>query len=171
MKAESLQAIVTGLNEARVRYLIVGGLAVAAHGYVRYTVDVDLVVALNPDNLRPALSVLESLGYRPRVPVKIHDFADEKTREGWIRDKGMIVFQLISDQHVETNVDLFVTIPFDFDTQWARADWQPVVNEVKAPVLALDELLTMKRQADRGKDRIDVEALEKMHGLNGGHPV
>ena len=171
MKAESLQAIIVGLNEANVRYLVVGGLAVVAHGYVRYTVDVDLVVALNLENIRPALAVFERLRYRPRVPVKLLDFADKSIRESWIRDKGMVVFQLISDQHIDTNVDLFVSMPFDFDVQWRKADWQPVVGGVRAPVLALEELLTMKRRVDRSKDRIDVEALEKMHGLkrNAGH--
>ena len=165
MKAESLQAIIAALNEAHVRYLIVGGLAVVAHGYVRYTVDLDLVVALNPDNIHRALSELALLGYRPRVPVRMLDFADERIREGWIRDKGMVVFQLISDQHVDTNVDVFVSEPFDFAAQWANASWLPVLGELKAPVLAMDELLAMKRHAGRGKDRIDIEALQKMHGL------
>ena len=170
MKAESLQAIIAALNDADVRYLIVGGLAVVAHGYVRYTVDVDLVVALDRDNIQRALSALQGLGYKPRVPVAMLDFADERIREGWIREKGMIVFQLISDQHIDTNVDLFVTMPFDFDAQWERASWQPVLGDMKAPVLAMNELLAMKRQAGRSKDRLDIEALQKMHGLQQDEP-
>ena len=165
MKVESLQAIFAALNEVGTRYLIVGGLAVAAHGYVRYTVDVDLVVALDADNTRRALSALQRLGYCPRAPVAILDFADEKTREEWIRDKGMVVFQLVSDEHIETNVDVFVQMPFDFEAQWSKAAWLSVVDGVKAPVLAMDELLTMKRQAGRGKDLLDIEALTAMHKL------
>ncbi len=42
MKLASLEAIVRALNEGSVRYLIAGGLAVNAHGYVRLTQDVDL---------------------------------------------------------------------------------------------------------------------------------
>ena len=121
MKVASLQAIIAALNGAEVRYLIVGGLAVVAHGYVRYTVDVDLIIALDPENTRRALGALEQLGYRPRVPVAMLDFADAQIREGWIRDKGMVVFQLVSDEHIETNVDVFVRVPFDFETQWAKA--------------------------------------------------
>jgi len=44
MTIRSLETIVRALDGARVRYLIVGGLAVVAHGYVRFTADVDLVL-------------------------------------------------------------------------------------------------------------------------------
>ncbi|MDZ4788806.1 MAG: hypothetical protein SH807_07695 [Blastochloris sp.] len=43
MKLLSLDIVIQTLNQAQVRYLIVGGLAVNAHGYVRTTMDVDLV--------------------------------------------------------------------------------------------------------------------------------
>lgn len=64
MKLASLEAIMRALNEAQARYLIVGGLAVAAHGYGRVTFDIDLVVQLQPDNVQRAMNGLESLGYR-----------------------------------------------------------------------------------------------------------
>lgn len=68
------------------RNLIVGGLAVAAHGYGRLTFDLDLVVQLQPE-LR-ALKALSSLGYVPLVPVAAADFADPAKREAWIREKN-----------------------------------------------------------------------------------
>jgi hypothetical protein len=43
MEVRSIETIVKALNEAGVQYLIVGGLAVNAHGFVRLTRDVDLV--------------------------------------------------------------------------------------------------------------------------------
>jgi hypothetical protein len=46
MKLNSFVAVATALEEGGVRYLVVGGLAVNAHGYLRYTKDVDLVVQL-----------------------------------------------------------------------------------------------------------------------------
>ena len=52
MKLASFDALVSALQQAGVRYLIAGGLAVNAHGYLRFTkdVDVDVVVRLVPDN-------------------------------------------------------------------------------------------------------------------------
>ena len=58
MKLASLEAIVRSLNEGNVRYLIAGGLAVNAHGYIRLTQDVDLVIALDPANIGRAFEVL-----------------------------------------------------------------------------------------------------------------
>ena len=54
MERRSVESLVRALNEAGVRYLIVGGLAVVAHGHARFTGDVDLVVDLEADNARRA---------------------------------------------------------------------------------------------------------------------
>lgn len=163
MKAESVRAIVGALQQAQARYLIVGGLAVVAHGYVRYTADVDLVIALDADNIHRAMGALEGLGFRPRVPVSLGAFADPETRRQWIEEKGMVVFQLFSDAHIETPVDVFVTMPFDFEAQWSRAVRWPVLGGPEAPVVALDELLAMKSAVARGKDLLDIEKLRKIH--------
>ena len=65
MKVSSLEAIANALQSAQARYLIVGGLAVAAHGHGRATFDIDLVVQLQADNVTRAMTALASLGYRP----------------------------------------------------------------------------------------------------------
>ena len=54
MKLASFEAIVRALSEAGVRYLIAGGLAVNAHGYLRFTKDADFVVQVIPDNIKRA---------------------------------------------------------------------------------------------------------------------
>ncbi len=51
MRVASFESIVRALNEAGVRYLIAGGLAVNAHGYLRFTNDIDFVIQLIPDNI------------------------------------------------------------------------------------------------------------------------
>lgn len=68
MTTEGVSAIFRALAAAGVRFLVVCGLAVVAHGFVRFTADVDLVLDLSPDNARRAIEALQSLGYRPRAP-------------------------------------------------------------------------------------------------------
>jgi hypothetical protein len=80
MKAAHLIEIVQALNEGQVRYLIVGGLAVNAHGYLRYTNDVDVVLQLEPGNILRGLNALSRLGYRPKQPVDAAQFADASRR-------------------------------------------------------------------------------------------
>jgi hypothetical protein len=72
------------------------------------TTDVDLVIHLIPENLKPAMKSLTALGYRPKVPVQAVEFADPAKREFWIREKGMVVFQLVSDEFRWEPIDGFV---------------------------------------------------------------
>ena len=66
MKLATFDAIVAALDGSGVRYLVAGGLAVNAHGYLRMTNDVDLVVQLERANIKLAFDALASIGYRPR---------------------------------------------------------------------------------------------------------
>ena len=161
MKLADVEAILRALNDANVRYLIVGGLAVVAHGYVRYTADVDIVLDLERENTLRAMKALEAIGYRPVVPVKAEQFADEELRESWRQEKGMIVFQLFDSNRPDTRLDVFVTEPFDFDREFAAARWEEVAG-IKTPVLAVGTLIAMKRAVGRGQDLIDVEQLLKL---------
>src|SRR5881628_330543 len=109
MKRDSVVAIVAALNGNQVQYLIVGELAVVAHGYVRFTADVDLMLSVEPQNLTRAVKALKTLGYRPRAPVPFDEFVDAAARRQWAEEKGMTVFSLFSDAHRATDVDCFLT--------------------------------------------------------------
>jgi len=159
MKLTSFEAIVRALNEAAVRYLVAGGLAVNAHGYLRFTKDADFVIQLIPDNIRQALTALGSLGYQPLAPVTVEQFADPATREGWIRDKGMQVLQLWSDSHRETSIDIFVYEPFPFDKEYDNALIKPLYGTMEVRVVSIPTLIKMKEAAGREQDRIDIEHL------------
>ncbi len=162
MQKASLELLIGAFNNAGVRYMLVGGLAVNAHGYLRSTVDVDLIVQLDPANLQPALAILKSLGYVPRVPVPIESFADPNLRTSWVRDKNMKVFSLRSDKHPDTEVDIFADDPLGFDKAYARAVRFELSPSVWATVCSLEDLLELKRQADRDKDRLDIQKLKEI---------
>lgn len=159
MRASSFEAIARALHQAGVRYLVAGGLAVNAHGYLRFTKDVDLVIQLLPDNVRRAIEALTALGYRPSIPVPVAQFAESEHRERWAREKGMQVFQLWSDQHLETPIDIFVTEPFDFDAEYAQAVIKPFGADLPVQFVTIPTLIRMKQAAGRPQDRIDVEHL------------
>lgn len=162
METRSLEAIVSALNTARVDYLIVGGLAVNAHGFVRLTRDVDIVIRLSADNAARGLNTLLAIGYRMAIPEKPEAFADAATREKWRLEKQMIVLKLWSDEHRRTPIDIFVYEPFPFREEIARASFLEMSPGVLAPVVSLPTLLAMKRVAGRSQDLIDIEELERM---------
>ena len=67
------------------------GYATIAHGYVRLTTDLDIVLDLHRDNVLKAVSSLEEMGFKPRVPVAISEFADDSKRSSWMEERDMIV--------------------------------------------------------------------------------
>ena len=162
MEVYSIEKIIAALNAAKVEYLIVGGLAVNAHGFVRLTRDLDLVIRLTPHNAAAGLHALSSIGYRMIIPESPEAFADEATRERWREEKGMVVLKLWSDEHRRTPVDIFVYEPFAFEEERARAETREVLPGVSAPVVTLETLLEMKRLAGRPQDLIDIQELQRM---------
>ena len=156
-------SIFAALEATGVRYVVVGGVAVNLHGYQRFTKDIDLVVELVPDQLLKALEALKAIGYRPSLPVKMIDFADPSIREQWVRDKGMTVFQMYSDQ-TRMSIDLFASYPIDFNTLFADAT-QVSVSGNALRIASLDHLIQMKRSAGRTQDLLDIEKLEKLQVL------
>ncbi|MEO6971578.1 MAG: hypothetical protein ABI217_11880 [Chthoniobacterales bacterium] len=165
MEVRSVEAIVRALNEARVQYLIVGGLAVNAHGYERLTKDVDLVIGLEPDNITRGLHALIDIGYALSIPVTPEEFAEAERREEWRREKGMVVLKLWSDLHRRTPIDVFIYEPFNFSSEYAAAKWEPVLGSVLAPVVQYQILLKMKREAGRPQDLADIADLEEIEKL------
>ena len=163
MKLASFETLVRALNEAQVPFIVVGGLAVNAHGYGRVTWDVDLVIRLQPDPIRNAFRALGSLGYRPRVPVTADGFSDPEQRARWIAEKGMAVLNFHSDHHRETPVDVFVTEPFDFDSEYRQALLEEVAPGAPVRILRLAALVKLKREAGRPQDLADIAELSLLH--------
>ncbi len=69
--------VIQTLNEADVRYTVVGGVATILHGAPRMTGDLDLAVTLEKENLLGFVGAMERLGYKPRVPVDPTGLADQ----------------------------------------------------------------------------------------------
>jgi hypothetical protein len=159
MKLASLEAIVRALEHAGVRYLVAGGLAVNAHGYQRFTHDVDLVIQLNPGNLVSAFHALTSLGYQPLVQVSAEQFADEARMRHWISERGMQVLKFHSDRHRETPLNVVVTEPFDFDNEYAAVQKQELAPGLFVRFVSIPTLIAMKEVAGRPRDMDDIQHL------------
>jgi len=159
LKLASIEAIVRSLNDAKVPFIVVGGLAVVAHGYGRQTQDLDLVIRLDPETIRAAFRALAALGYQPRVPVTADGFADPNQRARWIREKGMTVLNFHSDRHRETPVDVFVTEPFDFQVEYSSAKIEAIAPHALVRVVRRGTLIRLKREAGRPQDIADIAEL------------
>lgn len=166
MKLSTFEEIVRVLDAADVRFIVVGGVAVVAHGYGRLTRDLDLVIQLDADIVRHAFNALGSLGYGPTAPVTAEGLADPQQRQRWIEDKGMTVLNFHSDRHRETPIDLFVTEPFDFDDEYRSALVVEIAPGRDVRVVRLNTLLRLKDLAGRPQDVADALELRNLHGID-----
>ena len=127
-----------------VRFLIVGGYAVAAHGLPRATGDLDAWVWVDHDNARRIIKALEEFGFG-NVGVTIADF-----------DRDDSVVQLGFPPY---RIDILTSIDgVDFDGAWDRR-MEVVVNGMTVPFIGREDLVVNKRAVGRPQDLADVERL------------
>lgn len=154
------------LDEAGVRYLAVGGIAVNLHGINRFTADIDLMLAMDAQNLARFVPVARRFGMKPIVPVAIEDLADAAKVRDWIENKHMLAFGLRPKGVTDPTVDVLTRPTIDFDTAWSRR----VVYEVGGlgvPVASIEDIIAMKRGTGRQKDEADIEALRRLQAVRG----
>jgi hypothetical protein len=143
------------LDAAGVRYALVGGYAVALHGAVRGTVDIDLVLRWDLRNLESAETALGSLGLVSRLPVtaeNVYRFRDE-----YIRNRNLIAWNFYNPRDLTEQVDIVI----NEDLKGKRTiDVQTQAGTIR--VLSRKDLIAMKRASGRPQDLADVDALEKL---------
>lgn len=154
---ELLKAIV----QSKVRFVVVGGIAVNLHGIERPTKDIDLVVYLEKKNLLKFLRLMTRLGFRPKVPVGASDFADPKKRADWIKNKNMIVFSFYHSKDMMRVIDVFVKHPLPFEPMYRRREMVRI-DDISIPVIAIPDLIKLKQKAGRAQDRADIVMLQKV---------
>lgn len=78
----------------RVDYVLIGGLAVALHGIERATMDIDVTVAMTPDNLKALVNMARELGMTPVLPVPPEALSDLDQLAQWHRERNLEAFKL-----------------------------------------------------------------------------
>jgi predicted nucleotidyltransferase len=148
-----LRELLERLVEAEVRFVLVGGLAVNAWGYLRATRDVDVVPDPDPGNLERLDVLLRELGGKVDVGGRLLD-SDAITTFLRTGDRTLVQTEL-------GQIDVLQGLPQvprfeELEKQARNVD----VEGLAVRVCSLDHLLEMKRASDRPRDHEDVEALE-----------
>jgi predicted nucleotidyltransferase len=138
--------LLSAFAQEQVRYLLIGGYAVSFHSRPRFTKDIDLWIAGDPDNLARTHAALARFGAPPSVLRALETLGPE---------------EILYMGKPPVRVDILRSIPgVDFEQAYAgrvATDWDgaPVM------VMGLEELIIAKQAAGREQDRLDVIALEQ----------
>ena len=150
-----LNRICSTLADRGIGYAIVGGHAVALHGAVRGTVDVDVALIWNLKTLQAAEQALMEIGLVSRLPVNADDVF--QFRDEFVRNRNLIGWNFFNPDNLTEQVDIVIT----YDLKGKKIS---SINTAGGPVkiLGCKELIEMKRASGRPQDLEDVKALEKL---------
>ena len=149
------------LNDNKIRYIVAGGLAVNLHGIPRLTYDVDLLVDMEEENLKRLLKLLKSLGFKPKVPVNISDFADPEKRNDWIKNKNMKAFCLVNEKFEIRELDIIINTPVSYESAEKSIVYKKLYD-IEIPTVGLNELIKMKKNTGRLQDESDIKHLKRL---------
>ncbi len=145
MLNQDFKEFIQSLNDKHVRYLIIGGYAVALHGYPRYTKDIDVWLEMSPENAANMVKALEQFGFAS-LGLQAVDF--------------LVPDQIIQLGYPPNRIDLITTPPgINFDSCYASRV-EVVIDETTVNFIDLDNLKKSKKAAGRLQDLADLENLE-----------
>lgn len=148
-------------NEAGIRYIVVGGIAVNLYGIPRMTYDIDLLLDMDDRNIESFIQLLKEWGFKPKVPVDIAEFADGAKRNDWIKNKNMKAFNLMNPEWAIREIDVLIDTPVDF-AKVDRGKKVVMIQNVPVPIIGIDDLIMMKEKAGRQQDVADVRSLKEL---------
>lgn len=133
------------LDQHGVRYLIVGGFAVAVHGTPRYTKDLDIWVDCSPDNAARLATVMDEFGFGS-LGLTTTDFSTPD-----------LVIQL---GYEPNRIDLLTGLTgVKFDDAYPKRV-KGTIDGLELPIIDRESLIANKRAFGRSQDLTDVKDLE-----------
>ena len=145
MLNQDFKEFIQSLNDNHVRYLVIGGYAVALHGYPRYTKDMDVWIHMSPDNAANMVRALEQFGFGS-LNLQAADF--------------LVPDQIIQLGYPPNRIDLITTPPgIDFEACYASRV-EVAIENVTVNFIDLENLKKSKQAAGRLQDLADLENLQ-----------
>ena len=142
-------------QKAKIPYALVGGYAVALHGAVRGTVDIDIILKLSKKDYLLAETTLIKLGLTPRLPIKAEEVFNFRTE--YITNRNLIAWSFMDPKKPQNQLDIIITENLDdFETETIR------LHGITLKILSKKSLIKMKRKSGRPQDLEDARALENL---------
>lgn len=149
------------LNQHHVQYLLIGGLAISMHGIERATMDIDITIAMNPQNQENLISWAQSLHLKPALPIPLQSLRDIALLKQWQQEKNLLAFALTTPEVAGVTIDILLFPPVDFIEMQKRAVHFDI-DQIDIPVASIDDLVLLKQAAGRPIDLSDIEHLKRL---------
>ena len=146
------EKLLAALATEGVDFAVVGGLAVIFNGYPRLTLDADILVHAAPENLGKLLACLANWGEGWARELKPEDFIYDQGAVRVMEEFDLDIFTKMSDKSLD-----------DFRPRLRHLE----TSGVRIPYLAPEDLIFLKQDSWRGKDKPDVQAMREIIAREG----
>jgi len=147
-----LYKVIEILESKNIEYAIAGGYAVALHGAVRGTVDIDLIIKLEKDTFLKIENAFEEIGLQSRLPIRGEEVFN--FREEYIKNRNLIAWNFININNPAESVDILLTE----DLKKIKA--KTIKSGIKTlKVVSVNDLIKMKNKSGRPQDLEDIKSL------------
>ncbi|HUF09688.1 MAG TPA: DUF6036 family nucleotidyltransferase [Rhodothermales bacterium] len=143
-KPTTFEELLADLSRHDVDYILVGGLAVTLCGFVRATLDVDILIQADSENIRRLLQRLEYFGDGHARELEPDDFKMEEGSIRIVEEFAIDIFTLMSGNTYEDLLPLTA---------------RHTLGDVEVVYLNAEGLIALKSKSLRPQDQIDVLAL------------
>jgi hypothetical protein len=147
--------LVDAFKKNDIKYALVGGYAVALHGVLRGTVDIDLLTHLRAAELEKMEKALRSLGLQSRIPVTAKEVA--AFRKEYVERRNLIAWSFVNPKNPAEVVDILLTHDLSEVETTIKA-----VQSRRIFICQIDDLIRLKKEAGREQDLIDIKALQEI---------
>ena len=113
--------ILREFQKQKVKYVLVGGIAVNLLGSLRSTADMDILVEMTDDNLRKIVAILKKKGYHVKQPVDPMGIANKKIRGYWINKKHLKALNFYKKKELK-EIDIIIDSPVSFENARKSGD-------------------------------------------------
>lgn len=153
MLNEDYKDMLHALSDEKVKFILVGAYALAAHGYPRATMDIDIWVMLSPENADAVLRALRRFG------APLHNLTKEDLQ------KDGTVFQIgVAPRRIDI---ITAATGLQFEETY-RNSISVNIEGVEVHIPSVEDLIRNKRATGRTKDLADAESLESLRIPNHG---
>jgi predicted nucleotidyltransferase len=142
---QDFKEFIKSLNDNGVRYLVVGGYAVALHGYPRYTKDMDVWVEMTVENASKIVKALDQFGFGS-LDLNESDFT--------------VPDQIIQLGYPPRRIDILTTLPGVEFSECFSSQVTVDIEDISVNFIDLENLKKNKKATGRHQDLADLENLD-----------
>ena len=136
------------LNSNKVQYLLIGGWAVGFYGYSRFTADMDIFIGISEENISS-------------MKLALHEFGVPEFDRSMLTIKGN-VFRI---GRAPLRIEVINEISgVDFDDAFSNKEFIELEDQLRIPIISVEDLFKNKSSTCRAKDKADLEELRKFLG-------